>query len=406
MDLLSGQPYWFYKNGIIHSYPNQPENTTTDVILMGGGITGALIANALVKAGLRVVMVEKRHIGLGSTSGSTALLQYEIDTDLHKLTELIGKKKAERCYIRCIEAISELHELIKKEKIEADFSLRKSLYYASSEKELPDLEKEFEARQRTGIDVEWWDKSRMRDTFPGIQKSGAIYSKNGGQVDALRLTHGLLQSDLKKGGLQIYDTVAVETITHHARSVKVTLNTGHEVSAKYLVIACGYESQEYLRRPVSVLHSTYAIISKPMPDLKPLWPDECLLWESARPYLYMRTTEDSRMLIGGKDEPFQSAGKRDRLLTRKRKQLESRAQKCMPHLPFTTDFSWCGTFAETPDGLPFIGTTDERSRTYFALGFGGNGILYSVIAAEIIRDGILQKKNEDAELFSFDRKSA
>jgi glycine/D-amino acid oxidase-like deaminating enzyme len=75
----------------------------------------------------------------------------------------------------------------------------------------------------------------------------------------------------------------------------------------------------------------------------------------------------------------------------------------MPHIPLKPDFSWAGAFAVTKDGLPYIGSIPERPNTYFALGFGGNGITFSVIAAEILQDLIQGKKNESAGLFEFNR---
>jgi glycine/D-amino acid oxidase-like deaminating enzyme len=51
-------------------------------------------------------------------------------------------------------------------------------------------------------------------------------------------------------------------------------------------------------------------------------------------------------------------------------------------------FDWCGTFAETPDGLAYIGSHSRYPRCQFALGFGGNGITYSALAAQYIADSI------------------
>ena len=62
-----------------------------------------------------------------------------------------------------------------------------------------------------------------------------------------------------------------------------------------------------------------------------------------------------------------------------------------------------GTFGETKDGLGYIGPSAEIPRTLFALGFGGNGITFSVIAAQILRDMITAKKNTDVEIFRFNR---
>jgi glycine/D-amino acid oxidase-like deaminating enzyme len=91
------------------------------------------------------------------------------------------------------------------------------------------------------------------------------------------------------------------------------------------------------------------------------------------------------------------------VIKRKTAMLQQAFLKKMPHIPLKPDFSWAGAFASTKDGLPYIGSIPEHPNTHFALGFGGNGITFSVIAAEIIHDQILGKKNDNAELFSFNR---
>ena len=151
------------------------------------------------------------------------------------------------------------------------------------------------------------------------------------------------------------------------------------------------------------MQTTYAIISEPF-DTKKFWYRNVLIWETAQPYLYLRTTRDNRILVGGKDDDFSAAYKRDIALPKKVNILEKEFASLFPDLNFKTDFGWAGAFASTKDGLPYIGTIPQRSNTYFALGFGGNGITFSVIAANIIRDLIKEKTNADAEIFSFSDK--
>lgn len=402
MDLLSGQPYWFYKNGALHDYPALTENLSTDVVIMGGGITGALMAWHLTQAGRQVTVLEKRHVGLGSTSGSTALLQYEIDTMLTELTGIMGEQPAARCYQLCVEAIGKVEAIARQLGTDTGFSLRKSVYYASKKDDLPKLQAEYAARKKHGIRVDWWDAATLQSHFPYLKKAGAILSHDGAQVDAYRLAHALFQCCVERGA-QVFDTVEVADIEHRQRSVVLRLTSGHTVNAKKLVIAAGYESQNYLSKQVLRLHSSYALVSKPVTTSGPLWYENALLWESARPYLYLRTTDNGRVLIGGKDEMFQSAVKRDRLLPRKQRELEQAAHRLFPELNIQTDYAWCGTFGETEDGLPYIGAVRERPNTYFALGYGGNGILFSLIAAEIITALIQGHRNPDAQLFAFDR---
>jgi ribulose 1,5-bisphosphate synthetase/thiazole synthase len=83
MDLRSHSPYWLLKNGLISNYPSIQKDHRTEIAVMGAGITGALMAWHLCQAGFEVIIVDKRHVGMGSTAASTALLQYEIDTPLH-----------------------------------------------------------------------------------------------------------------------------------------------------------------------------------------------------------------------------------------------------------------------------------------------------------------------------------
>jgi glycine/D-amino acid oxidase-like deaminating enzyme len=177
---------------------------------------------------------------------------------------------------------------------------------------------------------------------------------------------------------------------------------GKKIKARYLVIACGYESQQYIPRSVQQLHSTYAIVSEPF-EQKKFWYKNSLIWETSMPYLYMRATDDNRIIVGGKDIPSSDPFIRDKLLPAKARSLEVSFKKLFSSIDFKTDFSWAGTFAFTKDGLPFIGTIPERPHTYFALGFGGNGTTFSLIAAEIIRDMLFGKINNDAKIFSFNR---
>jgi glycine/D-amino acid oxidase-like deaminating enzyme len=119
--------------------------------------------------------------------------------------------------------------------------------------------------------------------------------------------------------------------------------------------------------------------------------------------MYFRVVSENRILIGGRDDPYHHPHIKPSTISKKTQQLTTAFRKKMMHIPLKADFSWAGAFATTKDGLPYIGSIPERPHTYFALGFGGNGITFSVIAAEILRDLITGKRNENAELFKFDR---
>ena len=90
-------------------------------------------------------------------------------------------------------------------------------------------------------------------------------------------------------------------------------------------------------------------------------------------------------------------------MPRKARYLQRRFQRLLPKVPLEPAYCWAGVFGETEDGLPFIGDCDKVRDAYVAVGYGGNGITYSVLAGEIIRDLYLGRDNEAAGLFCFDR---
>jgi glycine/D-amino acid oxidase-like deaminating enzyme len=175
-----------------------------------------------------------------------------------------------------------------------------------------------------------------------------------------------------------------------------------QVKAKKLIIACGYESLQYVPQKIANIHSTYATVSEPL-DKKYFWHRNSLVWETATPYMYFRVVSGNRILVGGRDDPYHRPHMLPSVINKKTSQLKSTFLKKFPHIPLKPDLSWAGAFAVTKDGLPYIGTIPERPNTYFALGFGGNGITFSVIAAEILHDLVQDKKNENARLFAFNR---
>jgi glycine/D-amino acid oxidase-like deaminating enzyme len=98
-----------------------------------------------------------------------------------------------------------------------------------------------------------------------------------------------------------------------------------------------------------------------------------------------------------------NAKRRDALISEKTRTLKKKFSRLFPDIKLEVAYAWAGTFGETNDGLAYIGVHPRFPRAYFALGYGGNGITFSVIAAEIIRDAILGRKNQDAHLFRFGR---
>lgn len=399
MNLKSGLPFWLIKNGLTSEYITLDENIETEVLIIGSGITGALVAHFLCEEGVKCIVVDKRMESTGSTTASSAQLQYEIDVFLFDLIQKVGEENAVKAYELCLESISTLQKIIKKLKIEADFEMKSSLYLASDAKGVKDLEKEYEIRKKHKLPVTFLNQKQLKSKF-NINKKAALYNDVSAQVDTYKLCQGILNHHKKHSGLVVYSHTDIIKIENKKDFIVAHTEKKNTIKAKKIIAAPGFESENILDEKVMQLNSTYVFVSKPLKD-EDFWNERCLIWETARPYIYVRITNDNRIMVGGFDEPFQDPKRRDKLMEKKNDLILKRFKKLFPESKIEVDFYWCGTFGETKDGLPFIGEHKEHPNLYFALGYGGNGITFSVIAAEMIKDMYLGKKEKN--IFSFDR---
>ena len=401
MKLKSPEPFWLVKDGIKHSYPSLRENIETEILVIGGGITGSLLAHQMIKDGYKTVLVDRREIGNGSTSATTSMLQYEIDVPLFELSKMIGKKGAEKSYWACYDSIDDLQKIAKEVKSDCGFKKKQSLYFAAFKKDVDDLKKEFEARKSAKFPVKWLSEEEIKKQFKIENTFGGIVSEQGGSIDAFCLAHDILHFNHKKGS-QIFDKTDIIKFDYKKNGVTATTEYGNTIKAKKVIFCNGFESTEIIKDKFVNLLSTYAIVGeqheKSHKELNDL-----LVWNTAEPYIYMRTTDDNRILIGGEDEEFVDAQKRDSLLLDKEKKLVKKLDKYLPENNFRTDFVWAGTFGETKDGLPYIGEHPNFPSAYFVLGFGGNGITFSVIGMEMASAFLKGKKHELTEYFRFRR---
>ncbi len=399
MDLHSGLPYWLVRNGTGMPFPEVDGDIDTEVLIVGGGITGALCAYHLMEAGVACTVVDARSIGTGSTCASTALLQYEIDTPLHELVRLVGESNAVRAYQASAESVFALLGLSRSLAV-SDTHQRKSVQYASRNSHVADLKKEAALRNANGLPVDLLFGEETLTALP-FAAPAAIRCHIAAETDAWRLTHALHERSQRLGA-RIFERTAVVDFRDNGSGIRLLTANGHTLRARHLIYATGYESRSLLPDDVITLNSTYALVSEARTVDVP-WPERSLIWETAQPYLYLRTAPEGRIIMGGRDEPFRSPRLRDALLPKKTVALTEDFHRLIPQRPMRAEYAWCGTFGATKDGLPYIDRHPRDRNSWFALGMGGNGITFSVIAAEILRDRITGRRNAHADLFRFDR---
>ncbi|RTM09032.1 MAG: FAD-binding oxidoreductase [Hyphomicrobiales bacterium] len=399
LDLRTGRPVWSAYRAPAVRTSALTRDAKTDVLIIGMGISGAMMAEALTADGHQVICIDRRGPLKGSTAATTALVQFEIDQPLSTLSNMIGKTKAQQAWRRSRLAVSNLAGRIEDLAIDCRLRRTQSLYLAGSVLGPSELHDEADARRQAGIAATYLTPQPLEETF-GIDRGGAILSHGNIALDPRKLTAGLLLKALERKA-RLHAPVEATTIEDSADEVVVTTKDGPTVTAQHVVLATGYELVDVVPAAAHQIISTWAIATRPQP--RKLWPGPAFIWEASDPYLYIRATHDGRVICGGEDEDFVDETRRDELITAKSARIADKLRRLFPHLDVRPEFAWTGSFGTTSTGLPYIGAIPGRPRIHAVMGYGGNGITFSRIASEIIPASIKGMTDTDAELFAFNR---
>lgn len=399
-DLRTGRPVWLERRLPAIAAKALTRAVSCDVLVVGAGISGAIIAEALSDAGLDVVIADRRGAVQGSTAASTALLQYEIDTPLSVLSERIGRERAERLWRRSRLAVDALRERTRALGIKAEQATRDTLYLSGNVLDAAGLEAESEARRRAGFEVSFLKSAAVLEQY-GIKGRSAIVGRDNYMADPRLLAAGYLNAAIGRGA-RLYAPVEVADIEANKSGVIASTTDGAEIRCKSLVYATGYEMPKGVPRKGNAIISTWVIATKPQP--RKIWPTGCIIWEAADPYLYIRTTPEGHVICGGEDAEIADDDERDALNEAKTATLVRKLGKLLPMIDAIADYSWSGSFGDSKTGTPTIGPVPRMPNCYAAMGYGGNGITFSMMAGQMLRAMITGTGDPDSDLVSFGRK--
>ncbi len=387
---------------LAHGLPALPfarleKSFKVDIAIIGAGVTGALMADALLNTGKSVAVLDRRGPVKGSTAASTALLQFELDKPLTLLSRKLGRERAARAYWRSASGVDYLRGRIQDLGLRCSFRPRQTVYLPGDVLDIKGLKREAEVRASMGLRSRFIGPAKLL-ALTTIVGRGAILSGGSGELNPVALVAGLWRSASERGA-RLFSPVDVVDVDNGPASVLLTTSAGLEVRARHAVFATGYEPWKLLSMKGHSVISTWAMATPPQTER--LWPSRALIWEASDPYLYMRTTLDGRMVAGGCDEAFSDEKKRDALIPSKIAEIRRKVKRLLPGVETHADFAWAGSFGASSTGMPSMGMVPGAKRCFAVLGYGGNGITFSTVAAQLVQRAIMGLKDPDADLFAF-----
>ncbi len=224
--MVNEKSTWEIENKI--TYPALSENTSADVIIIGGGITGVFNAYILASAGIKVVLLEENEKILQDTTlFTTAFITKIIDTSFKELVELFGKENAELVWKSGQEAINLIAAIVKKENIDCEFALVPICTYATNEKEFKKITEECAAIKKSGFEVNIYKDSKKLS----FKNSGFLEIPAQAKFHPIKFAEALAEAAVKKGARIFTDSRVIEI-------KNATVKTkNYEVQTKDILIA-------------------------------------------------------------------------------------------------------------------------------------------------------------------------
>ena len=400
LENVHGTPMFTKNSKIKKQYEYLTEDLDTEVIIVGGGVTGSIVGYYFSKANIPAVILEKERVAHCSTSITTSLLQYELDSNARQLEEYTTLDNVIMSYKLGLKALDEIDEFIKKYGNKCKYQRKDTLLYTSKDEEIKEMKEEYEIRKKAGIDVKYISKE---DNPFSINLKGGVYGVNGGaQLDPYEYTHELLDVSCNMG-LKVYENTEVIDIKYLENSVEVITSYGYKVKGKKVIIATGYNTERFTKRNFGHKTVTYNIVTKPV-DRFDGWFNKVLIRDNCDPYNYFRTTEDNRIIAGGEDIDFYNNILNEKVAKEKYEILLNRIKNMFPKLnSIESEYEYCGGFISSQDNLGFFGEDPNHKNLWYCLGYGANGILFAILGGMILSKFYKGEIDDNMKLFKVDR---
>lgn len=381
-------PYW-QTSATFPVFAKLAANISTDVVVVGGGVTGLTAAYLLAKAGEHVVVLERDRCARIDTGHTSAHLTMVTDASVSELDRRFGRTHAQAVWDAGLAAMAQVDQIVREHEIDAGFAWVDGYLHAPVDgKTQPTdaLEKDAAIARELGFDATYVE------AVPLMNRPGIRFAEQA-RIQPRAYLAGVAKAFVALGG-RIYEHSAADEFCDEPRSVKAA---GHTVRCENIVVATHNPlvglaklAGATLFQTKLALYTSYVVAGRAPSGTVA----DALWWDTGDPYYYLRVDphrDFDVVIFGGEDH---KTGQQDDTEACYRR-LEKRLASLIPDVKLT--HRWSGQVIETPDGLPYIGQSADHQ--YSATGYGGNGLTFGTLGGMMISDAILERANPWTELF-------
>lgn len=380
----------------VPEFPPLAGDLKTDVCIIGAGIAGLTTAYLLSCAGRQVALIDALGIGAGETGRTTAHF-FPPDEWYVDVESGFGTDKARLVADSFAKAIDLVESIVHREHIDCGFERLDGYLFAFPQNGFKQLDKEYEAARRAGVDVE------LLARVPGLSfdTGPCVRYKRQAQFHPLKYLNGLANAFVRNGG-KIYSGTRALDIDGDD-SLQTVHTRGGNVEATSVVVATNTPfNDRVVMHTKQAGYRTYVIGVRVPKNSVP----RILLWDTGDPYYYVRLqTPDIAvphdiLIVGGADH---KVGQDDHPEHR----YDEIEQWVREHFPMAqeVEYRWSGEVMEPSDGPAYLGRNPmDDKNVYVITGDSGNGMTHCTIGAMLVSDLILGRDNPWASFYSPSRK--
>jgi glycine/D-amino acid oxidase-like deaminating enzyme len=376
---------------------------THPVVVVGGGMSGAMAAYACAAAGHKVILLEADRVGTGGSGQATGLLSGEAAESYREVEARAGRRAAQAVFDVMEAAPRELATAVKRLGIRAQLDLGSGLRVLPPNDSDKALRKESAARLAAGLAGSWLAPAAVT-RHTALASAGGMRIPDGGFVDPFKLTLGFLAAAIKRGA-RVYERSAVKKITFTRKTATAHLDSG-AITTTNLVICIGEPTSLFkpLKRHLRHEHR-YAVLTEPLPAAvrAELGRRGALLRDTGSPSHHLWFTADHRALVAGADQKRPADRLREKTLVQRTGQLMYELTTLYPAISGAAPaYGWDMPLAHPVDGVPYAGS--HRNFPFMLFAFGtSHDPARAYLASRIILRNIQGKPDKDDVHFSFAR---
>ncbi len=389
--------FWLKKNKINNIYPYLSKNMDCDVIVVGGGICGAITSYFLAKDGFKIAVLEKNIIGYKNTSISSACITDFID-DLYIRNIKDGNDNLKR----------KIYDLKKKANTLLDeilVDIQKQEYLKKTDYTIVNT-KMFQKgmlKNETNIRGKLGEKSELIDNVGYINSNSSVNVKNGARMlDAYDFTSKIFEYISSFPNVYIFENTTLKNINASYDYVEVTTQNNFKIKGTSLILTTGIDILPIANLPNIEVYKRFSLVTNTNLNKR-----ICVKVLNDIP-IYIRNDEKGNMIISGIDTKYIAKMENNKYMEMLEKENARKLRSIITKLLFKVEMSneigvYSGNIYITKDNMPIIGEIEEIPNTYINLGVGSSSIAQMLVGADILRDAIKGYYKKEMNLFKIRR---